>query len=458
MGPGGPRAGNDQRDRAPDRVPAVPVAYGPEFLYQIIEVIGSGPDLATILHRFVPLVTAATECHGCFIYFVEESALVLRAASAGYSHLEGTVRLGQEEGLTGWVARTRRSAFIKDKALEDPRVINVPELEEEQYQSLVAVPILSRAGDAIGVITLHARAPHEFRPADLAFLEHAASLIAGAIENARLYEEAVSRVEQLTQLSALAEHVAAASTTEELLHTVTDGCRKLLGAARCDLYLGGPDEQFELAMASPPRTSAQALDTRHLWSQLMAADATTDVEHGLAELVWGKLSEGVPLFAVLSVGEDRVGLLCTQVDRAGRDRRSLLTSVAAYTAVAIRRRQLIESLEEKNLVKDFFEALAGGRPDAGWLRIQAGKLHCDLDVQHLVLQAVPWTRAQKLRAKSRGRDQGPSDWRQMASRCFTTPSIPAVVTIFSFPPTNCARNLGTHRCRNMPTSRKRHRA
>jgi GAF domain-containing protein len=411
----GVRGGGSQRRRPPAQPPAGE-AYGPEFLYQIIEVISSGPDLHTILHGFVPLVTAATECHGCFIYFVEDGKLVMRAASAGYSHLEGKVRLGLEEGLTGWVARTRRSAFIKDRALEDPRVVYVPELEEERYQSLVAVPIVSRAGLAIGVITLHARAPHEFRRQDLTFLEHSAFLIAGAIENARLYEEAVATVGQLTRLSALAQQVAAAADTEELLRVVTEGCRELLGASRCDLYLAGPGDQLEPAAASPARREAPGLDAGRLWSQLVDADTQDEVARGLGELVWGHTQSGSPLFAVLSAGEERVGLLCVLVDHAAAENRRLLASVASHTAVAIRRRQLIDSLEEQNLVKDFFEALAGGGADPHWLRGQAAKLHCDLDAQHLVLMATPFTPPPRPRARTKGAGDEPADWHHQAGR------------------------------------------
>ena len=61
----------------------------------------------------------------------------------------------------------------------------------------------------IGVITLHAVAPHEFgRGGNLDFLEHTAALVAGAIENAYLYEDATRKVELLTELSRLAQQVA----------------------------------------------------------------------------------------------------------------------------------------------------------------------------------------------------------------------------------------------------------
>jgi sugar diacid utilization regulator/putative methionine-R-sulfoxide reductase with GAF domain len=417
MGLEGPQGEEKPRSGALARAAAAKGTYGPEFLYQIIEVISSGPDLGTILDGFVPLVTAATESHGCFIYFVEEGQLVLRKASAGYSQMEGRLRLSLDEGLTGWVARTRRSAYIKDKALEDPRVVYVPEFEEELYQSLVSVPIVSRAGQAIGVITLHAKAPHEFRRSDLAFLENSASLMAGAIENARLYGDAIGRVEHLTQLSALAQQLAAAGTTEELLRVVTAGCRKLLGATRCELYLAGTDDDLELVAASPTRSDASVLDARRLWSQLVAADTQTDVARGLAELVWGKAPDGQPLFAALSTGDERVGLLALVVERAGVDDRSLLANVAAATAVAIRRRQLIDSLEEKNLVKDFFEALAGGEADAQWLRAQAIKLQADLEAPHLVFQAGAPALPARQRGKAKPAAAEPTlDWRALAGR------------------------------------------
>jgi sugar diacid utilization regulator/putative methionine-R-sulfoxide reductase with GAF domain len=410
-----PDAGDETPRRSLGRK-IVAKSYGPDFLYQIIEVISSGPDLQTILHGFVPLVTAATDCHGCFIYFVEDGQLVLRKASAGYARLEGRVRLSLDEGLAGWVARTRRSAFIRDRALEDPRVVNVPELDEDQYQSLVAVPILSRAGQAIGVINLHARAPHEFRKADLAFLENSAALIAGAIENARLYEEAIRRVELLTGLSRLAQEIASAASMPELLRALTAGCRKLLGGSRCELYLAGSDERLELAASDPPRETAPVLDARHMWSLLIAAaNQDGDATRGLSELLWGKVATGTPLFAALTAGAERVGLLGVIVEASSADRLSLVTSIASHTAVAVRRRQLIESLEQKTLLKDFFEGLASGHGDPEWLRGQAAQLRCDLEDEHIVVQATPWARPVPPNDKTKAERRSP-DWREVATR------------------------------------------
>ena len=162
-----------------------------ETLYAVIKTVSSSLDLDRVLHGIVDITTDAAASHACFIYFLEGDRLVLRAASPRYSEFVDKLDLGVEEGLAGWVARTKTPEFIRENAMADPRMKFVPELEEESFQSIVAVPLLSKAGDVIGVVVLHTEAPREFDDEVLNFLVHTASLVAGAIENAQLYEETV---------------------------------------------------------------------------------------------------------------------------------------------------------------------------------------------------------------------------------------------------------------------------
>ena len=148
-----------------------------ETLYAVIKTVSSSLDLDRVLRGIVDIATDATGCHACFIYFVEGRRLILRAASGRYAPLVGELGFGLDEGLTGWVARTKTPAFIRENALEDPRMRYVPELEEERFQSMVAVPILAKSGDVIGVIVLHTEAPREFDDDVLNFLVHTASLV-----------------------------------------------------------------------------------------------------------------------------------------------------------------------------------------------------------------------------------------------------------------------------------------
>src|SRR5947209_15008275 len=134
----------------------------------------------------------------------------------------------------------------------------VPELEEERFQSMVAVPVHARSGDVIGVVVLHTVAPREFDEGTLAFLVHTASLVAGAIENARLYEEARRRIDALTGLSTLSQQVAAATERHALYRVVCGGVRAMLAAERCELFLTeGHGGRYQLVATDPVDSAAR---------------------------------------------------------------------------------------------------------------------------------------------------------------------------------------------------------
>ena len=352
--------------------PAAPTGES-QTLYQIISTVGSSLDLEEVLGAVVRLLSDASGVHACFVYLVDEreDALLLRAASAPYQHLVGRIRLERGEGLAWWAAERREPAYIRDDALGDPRNKYVPELDEERFQSLVSVPIRARGGDAIGVITLHTEAPREFTKAEVDFLVSSASLVAGAIENARLYDETRTRVGELEHLIELAETIARAETLGELLPAVTARGLQLLRAEGCHLYLLDPGtEELRLRASSPPGA---------------AAPETVGLNELGTELRRGRRSS---VTAPLVASEELVGVLVAD----GTAEAELGRALANQTAVAIKKIELIERLTEKNLIKDFFEALVRG-PGAGELDVRAARLGCDLDERHLVLVAAPPTDA-----------------------------------------------------------------
>jgi GAF domain-containing protein len=421
--------GRSRGERATRRLAAIRrVPDETAYLYQIIQTIGSGPDLEAILRGIVRLVTEATDCHACLIFFVQEGRLVLRCASAPYAHLADKVGMAIGEGLVGWVAKTRRSAFIRENALQDPRVLYFPEFEEERFQSLVSVPIFARDGEVIGVVSLHAEAPHEFGRADLDLLEHTASLVGGAVENARLYEEATARVALLTDLSRLAQRIASANGVDDLLPMVAQDGRELLGAERCEIHLLDGDDRLVLRAANPPRAPDPPVDMRRLWIDALgpvsggrsATAARRDDEAGaLAEALWGERHAGTPVLAPMSVGEERLGVLAALIRAPSPDAHTVVSAVASHLAVALKQHELIDWLREKNLVKEFFEALGRGAAGGDELRSAAARLAYDLSAPHLVMHARAWSPAQAPSRRGRrpaSEDPAPPPWRELAER------------------------------------------
>jgi hypothetical protein len=337
-------------------------------LSRIISTIASSLEFDDVLRAVVQLLSEASAVHACFVYFIEDGGarLVLRAASDPYARLVGRISLERGEGLAWWVVEQREPAFIREDALADPRVKYVPELEEERFQSLISVPILARGAEPIGVITLHTEAPREFTEDEVEFLVSSASLVGGAIENARLYADTRRRVEELERLTALGEAVARAETLAELVPAVTTGALELLRAQSCRLYLLEGDS-LRLASSVPEGEDAPpVIELARVGPELARSGRRAHV--------------AVPLVA----GDEMLGLLRAD----GTAELDLARAVANHAAVALKKIELIEHLTEKNLIKDFFEQLAGG-PVLGSLDERAASLGCDLEVRHLVLAASP---------------------------------------------------------------------
>jgi GAF domain-containing protein len=356
-----------------------------KFLHEIVSTVASSLELKEVLRSVVRLMSEASGVHACFAYLVEDdgSRLVLRAASPPYERQVGKVAFERGESLAWWAAEQGEPAFIRDDALSDPRTKYVPELEEERFQSLLAVPILDRAGEAIGVITAHTEAPREFSDDEVDFLVSSASLVGGAIENARLYEESRRRVSELEQLTELAEAIARAEALDDLLQTAVVAARPLLAARACHVYLLDPGREELDRLASDPEagTARETLGLAELGPELARGGRSTRL--------------AIPLVA----SGELIGLLVAE----GSARVELGRALASQVAVGVKKVQVIEQLTEKNLIKDFFEELAGGQ-QRGNLEGRAARLGCNLEQPHVVLVAQPPSEAleRALRAAAAG--------------------------------------------------------
>jgi GAF domain-containing protein len=369
----------------------------------VIRLVSSSIEVEPMLQGIVDLATEATGCHACFIYLLEGSQLTIRAASPVFADAVGKVRMGLDEGLTGWVARHRTPEFIRDRAMDDPRMKYVPLLEEERFQSMVAVPILARSRDTIGVIVLHTEAPREFTEDTLKLLVHIASLVSGAIENAQLYDQERRRVNALTDLSSLSQAVAAATDPADLGLEVCRGTRRLLEAEVCQLYRLQPDGNGLQLLCSDPREMSPApmLSTAAVLLDALDGRGSSQTTREL----WPDLDVGDQLVLSLSAGGERVGVLCTG-SRPGRsftpEDAEVASAIAHLAAVAIKRADLIERLTNANIVKDLFEALAAGA--TAFAATKAAEVRCDLTAPYLMVCAQPAGR----------REQGSGEWRASA--------------------------------------------
>lgn len=365
------------------------------MLYEIIRTVSSSVDLEQVLSAIVELVTEQTRAHATLIFIAEgpNDALVLRSVSdERYRDQIGTVSMLHGEGLAGWVAKHREPVFIAENALQDPRVKYFPEFEEEKYQSIVSVPLIAPDDEMIGVIALHAEAPRVFTEEDAAFVIHSASLVASAIVNARLYEAARRRVRELEGLSVLSAAVSSAITLDDLLPTAANQALPLLNADAAHIYLLDRGDRLQRHASAPEVGDAPSAVTVSELTEARRVGNTSSVQATLGAALWGGSPEPDSLLMPMLADGELLGALVAHAvdDRPFSDAdRDLAASIASQVAVGIKKIRLIEGLEERNLIKDFFADLAAGR-FANGLSGRARRLGCDFNQPKLAVVAIGW--------------------------------------------------------------------
>jgi two-component system, sensor histidine kinase PdtaS len=140
------------------------------------------------------------------------------------------------EGITGAAAAERAPVMIPREAHLDPRFKAFPNLREEQYQSILAVPILAKER-LEGALNVRTEDPREFDPEEIELLMAIAGQVAQAIEHAKLYEHAQQRVSELEALARISEAVSESLYLEESLSAIVRTTMGAVGATGAALVL-----------------------------------------------------------------------------------------------------------------------------------------------------------------------------------------------------------------------------
>ena len=156
-----------------------------DLIHEIGSRIAAADPLHDVLGRVVDLVSTLVLCDSCFIYVLEEDALVLRASKTPHPDVVDRLKLRVGEGITGWVAEHRQPVAVATRAFEDPRFQTFNELPEDRYEAFLSVPVLSR-GKLVGVINLQHRQPHNHNRREMQVISTLGFLVGAEIETARL--------------------------------------------------------------------------------------------------------------------------------------------------------------------------------------------------------------------------------------------------------------------------------
>jgi two-component sensor histidine kinase/putative methionine-R-sulfoxide reductase with GAF domain len=210
------------------------------LLTDTIEAVNSSLDLQEVLSLVATKVAGALHADACFVYLYDERAdeLVLRAThGTPIDEMSRRPRMRPGEGITGSAAAARAPVMLESDAHLDPRFKNFPNLPEDEYQSILAVPILTRNGTLEGALNARTREPRSFSGDEVDLLLAIAAQVAQSIEHAKLYDEAQRRVHELEALARISEAVSESLYLEESLEAIVKTTMDALSATGAALVL-----------------------------------------------------------------------------------------------------------------------------------------------------------------------------------------------------------------------------
>jgi two-component sensor histidine kinase/putative methionine-R-sulfoxide reductase with GAF domain len=209
------------------------------LLTETIAAVNSTLDLEEVLALVARKVAGALGTEACFVYLYDERAgeLILRAThGTSVEEMTRRPRMHPGEGITGSAAAERAPVMIPSQAHLDPRFKQFANLPEDEYESILAVPILARERLA-GALNVRTLQPREFTQEEIDLLVAIADQVAQTIEHAQLYAQAQQRVAELEALAKISEAVSESLYLEESLEAIVKTTMDAVGATGAALVL-----------------------------------------------------------------------------------------------------------------------------------------------------------------------------------------------------------------------------
>ena len=196
-------------------------------------------DLEEVLELVARKVADALGTEACFVYLYDDrtNELILRATyGTSVEEMTKRPRMRPGEGITGTAAADRAPVMIPSQAHLDPRFKQFANLSEDDYESILAVPILARDKLA-GALNVRTLAPREFTQDEIELLVAIADQVAQTIQHAQLYAHAQSRVAELEALAKISEAVSESLYLEESVEAIVKTTMEAVAATGAALVL-----------------------------------------------------------------------------------------------------------------------------------------------------------------------------------------------------------------------------
>ncbi len=162
-----------------------------EAISKIARVISQAQNLETLLPQVTDLISQQFDFYHTGVFLLDansENAVLIAANSEGGKRMlarNHKLKVGQT-GIVGYVAGTGLPRIALDTGV-DAIYFNNPDLPETRSE--LALPLLRKGSEVIGVLDVQSKVPNAFSQEDVRTLSTLADQVSIAIENSQLFEE-----------------------------------------------------------------------------------------------------------------------------------------------------------------------------------------------------------------------------------------------------------------------------
>ncbi|MCS6836902.1 MAG: GAF domain-containing protein [Anaerolineae bacterium] len=340
-----------------------------ETTAQISERVGSILDLDVLLPQVVELIRERFGYDHVQVFMMDDNnEWALLRASTG--------RIGQEllaighklkrgsESVIGQVTARGELTVALDTA--DANVVHKPNPYLPLTRSELALPLKIK-GEVVGALDVQSNQPNAFSEEDIQALTTLAAQISVAIDNARLYEEAFARAQDMSFLFDITNAAATAETLDKALREITQRAMIALNAINAVIYLPQTYRDYKdntLVMLKPMALAGQGQplselaevalnDSENLVAIAAIGLQPTNVRNVEKEVRYQPIASNARsaiLIPVASANELVAMLLLesAQLNAFSHDDLTLLLTLAGSVSAIIQNGLLVEQLQATN--------------------------------------------------------------------------------------------------------------
>jgi GAF domain-containing protein/sugar diacid utilization regulator len=326
------------------------------FLVRLAQAAASTQRPDELLELIIRETTSAIGTDVCSLYLLAPSGeeLLLTATNGLNEKMVGRVRMKVGEGITGWVAESRRPSVVPDVSRE-PHWKWVPGLDEDRFHSMASVPIES-GPRLVGVINVQSSERREFTPSDVDFLRAIAAQVAGILERSELQRRTEVQLGEIRLSHDTHERFTKLSLDGAGIPSILEVIGSLAGG-RAALYSPDGYRVRGAGAGRAPGALQEASDGMPARIQVPAAGAAREVR-----VIAGRPPRPLDVVPVRA-GADMLGLLVVGVDGEaveGEGRLRALEHGSTVLALELAKERAAAEVERRLRGDLVEEVLAGG--------------------------------------------------------------------------------------------------